>query len=333
MEEVDVLKGNFGYIPDPPDDRDALAGAFLSSDTGTADIILAQPNTNIKNQNGYPSCVGQALARLVEYANYKEDKPGDASGRYIYARAKQVDGYPNMQGTFFRVGLKILQTLGTPPEEMWAEKHGIPYADYAIAPPKKLDTAAAHHRIKGYFRLESPGQVKQYLAEERLPVLLGVNLTAPEWDYPAMDTHPKHNKYPIISDGDGKRYGHAILVVGVLDDIGYLLENSFDKRWGYNGRAILPFDYAGIQLGGMYAVYDLPNNWQDINNDYLVDMKIMKDWLKGVYKAFGWNWDSEAWSAARQQALQYNPEGEGFNFAQAVKAEIMKDIIAKLNDM
>jgi 2-keto-3-deoxy-galactonokinase len=39
----------------------------------------------------------------------------DFDGKWIYDRCKEMDGMPNMAGTYFRMGLKILKDKGAKP--------------------------------------------------------------------------------------------------------------------------------------------------------------------------------------------------------------------------
>lgn len=312
---MDITKiKNFGYIPDKEDTRDALAGAFLVGLEIKGDIILPNASTPVHNQGMYPSCVGQSVARIVEYANDAEGMSVANSGRFIYAHAKQIDGIPKVQGTYFRTGLKVLREIGDAPVADWPEVAGVSYAKYITKPSASADKAAPPYRISGYFRLEDTNQMKEYLLTESIPFVMGAKVTMDTWSYHAVAKSPKYKNIPIIQVGSGKEYGHAMALVGICEK-GYVIENSWGEEWGFRGRAIIPFDYPGTFGGGFYAVYDLPNDWQDINDNYKTDMEMLRKWLVGYYKFRGWKFDAEAWSAARQEALKADPEKEGFDFA------------------
>ena len=62
----------------------------------------------IKNQGTKPTCVGQTCATLKEYLEQKEQNNIEFDGEWIYKKCKEIDNAPDIQGTFFRAGLKVL---------------------------------------------------------------------------------------------------------------------------------------------------------------------------------------------------------------------------------
>ena len=256
------------------DSRDYLAGDFLPVEVLTStvpDEYELERLPKYKNQNGFPSCIAQTLATWIDYANRKEGVDSFASGRYIFAYCKALDGFPGLEGTFTRVALGVGIDTGTVENESYPERHDIPYAKYIELPPSDLKQWASKYKIKSYVTFEDDNQIKQYIVNEQLPVFIGINSNSTGWGYSVVE-----NNNFILQEPTGSRTGHQVLCTGWNAD-GWIFENWWGKDWGDDGRAICPYNYSGL-WANKFIPYDLPNYHKEINNMWRQIDVIKAEW-------------------------------------------------------
>jgi len=280
MDEVSDLGLKTGLILAPPDPRDALAGDFMSVETLSASVddieeYELERLPKYPYQNGFPSCVAQTMATWIAYANRKEGVADFMTGRYLYAHCKAIDGYPALEGTFTKTGLKVAIEIGTVIDELYPEKHDITYEEYIELPPESLKNDASPYRMKSYVGFENDTQIKQQIVMNQLPVIVGINSNNTGWGNAVV----KVNNY-VLQEPTGGRYGHQVLVTGWNKD-GWIFENWWGKSWGNDGRATVPYDYSGI-WNRMYVPCDLPNYWKEINDMWnkLATIEAAWKWLE-----------------------------------------------------
>lgn len=252
-----------GIYPDSVDERDAISAAFIGVVKLPAEFRLKDPGTPIKFQGSFPSCGGQAGGGLKEYQETKETgKIHHFSARSVYAKCKEIDGYPNLQGTFTRIVCKVLTNWGIEFEKDYPEKHDIPYNEY-IKPVKLRD----EFRTKGYVRIRMNPvnfeDVKQFIYQQRTPVLIAITGDTKGWNTAAVK---KNNYYVMPPDDTGRNWGHLMFVVGWQKDGSLILRNSWAKNWGDKGYCYLPIGYTHLQ--DAWGLMDLPNDWQEVNEKF-----------------------------------------------------------------
>lgn len=247
-----------GLIPQPTDSRDALYGAF--------EVLGAFPDeyelprlSFYRNQGKQNSCVAQAVARIMDYANALENDSSKVSAQYGFAYCKAEDGQPTLQGTFFKTGLDVGTKTGF--SKTWEDNPNQDYITYIRKPSEAADASAPPFRFAGYVQLSTPEQIKDYITKYKLPVMTGINSNNTGWS----NTVVKNNNF-TLKEPTGDRVGHAVVIVG-WNDKGWIIENSWGSTWADTARATVPYDYSGLQSYG-YATYDLPNGWQTQNQDY-----------------------------------------------------------------
>lgn len=256
-----IIPENPGAIPPEPDTRDALYGAFETTDVFAEEFELPRLG-NIHNQADKPSCVGETGSRIVEYANRKEGYNVSNSGRYLYGWAKQTDGLPNFEGTTVKEVLKYLINKGCSPLTVWPDDVSLSYAEYIKKPSPEADNKAIPYKIKGYVALTTPAEIKDYITKYELPVFMGVNGNNTAWGGAVVTSANNYTfQRPI-----GSLVGHLVTCVG-WNSRGWRIENSWTEYWADGGRATIPYDFPTLQQVA-YGIYDLPTNWPDINNNY-----------------------------------------------------------------
>lgn len=153
------------------------------------------------NQGESPKCVGYGLAGWREYYRWKYDgimEQIDPSP--IYDRAKQIDNYPNEDGTSLEAGLQAAQDLG-------------------------IMSAVAQESIR---EVTTAFDVKQAL--HRYGVVLAAFQATDEWSNPDAGGWMK--------PGGQKLGGHCVLLCGYSDvevPNYFALQNSWGEEIGWRG--------------------------------------------------------------------------------------------------
>ena len=126
--------GTTGLVPSPPDARDYALSSISPDIVRYPEEYLPPFDLTISNQLILPSCVGHACATVKQEKELREKNPITFDGNWIYFACKNIDGYPDMPGTFFRVGLKVLKNIGAMPMDRNTE-----YERYRIETYARVD--------------------------------------------------------------------------------------------------------------------------------------------------------------------------------------------------
>ncbi len=230
---------NWGMLPSPPDERDWPLSRIAVPVALPRSVRLDSLIYRIKDQGQCGTCVGKAVSSATE-TGYKQKKklPKEGlSSLFIYARAKQEDGIPDVQGTYPRVALKIAQKEGTVPESIF------PYVllrDCNKPPiPSESIQAHAEYKIKAYARLWTLEEIKQALASGKI-VVGGILVTNSFVDWNGQNT---------ISVPEGIILGaHAVVFCGYDDERKAIRGvNSWGLQWGDKGFFWLSYDFFSWQ--------------------------------------------------------------------------------------
>lgn len=229
----------WGFIPSPPDARDYTVSQVSRAIDLPPSIRLDNTMVEVLDQGQCGACLGKALGSILSAGHAQR-----LSSLYIYTRAKQEDGIPHEEGTYPRVGLKIVSSEGACPDEM------LPYSKLSqcltfprITPFMK--NAAWHFRIQSYARLWGLRDIKRALANNQL-VLGGMMVT---------DSFNDWDGKGIIPPAEPPIYGgHAIVICGYDDNIKALRGlNSWSKGWGDEGFFWISYDFISQNLQGIPA--------------------------------------------------------------------------------
>ena len=217
-----------GFLPSPPDPRDHPLELYVPRSAqrqvqreAPGTYIPWTPTMPVLDQGESPKCVAYsaALASTIdERRDAHRTRLFDADEGY--ARCKERDGIPDIDGTYPRVMLDVKRERG-------------------------MLTLNTHrpHAIAAYARLQS---IEEILTATFLygSVVLG-SVWYEEWfDVPANKTLP---------EGTFDAGGHAYLVVGWSNyKRAFLIQNSWGPAWGYRigstyGRAWLPWAHINFE--------------------------------------------------------------------------------------
>jgi len=115
-KKISVPEGFKGdLIPSPKDDRDYALSSVSPIIQRYPEVCPAPFDSTISNQGNIPSCVGHSLSGIKQYLELKEKISKDFDGDWLYYECKKIDGYPDLRGTYLRVGLEVLRKTGVKP--------------------------------------------------------------------------------------------------------------------------------------------------------------------------------------------------------------------------
>jgi hypothetical protein len=153
-----------GLIDDPVDYRDVPLSSVLGEEKVELPEEYKLPyKLTITDQGRTPHCVGHTLATIKEFFEKKEGNNITFDPAWLYNEAKKIDGIPDLKGTTFRAGLKVLLKKGAKPIESGAGE------------PERF-------RIGGYANLDdiSPEGLKRAIYEKG-PILIGFHGSNNGW--------------------------------------------------------------------------------------------------------------------------------------------------------
>jgi len=241
--------GPFGYRPDPPKEtgeradfnfKTQLQPKLASVHSGDVDL---RKHTTSSSQYRAGSCAGNATADSIEVLNSIEGRPHrELSRMFVYTLARNfmdedMDGRSDInrdEGTYLRLCFEVLSKFGICEESLWPyelDAFGKPKNLYKL-PSLKAMRRATGHKIHSYYRIDERGsdRLDAILAALRAnhPVVFG---TLVDKDFTRMrDIGPVDHPDESLTVG-----GHAMIVVGYLTGLGFIVKNSWGERWGEDG--------------------------------------------------------------------------------------------------
>ena len=249
---------NLGCKLSPVDLRDykICAGAQLPES-----FELDFSDIKVKNQGSVSSCVAHAMTTILEYHAHSNCQ---LSTNFIYGIRKALYNQQG-KGMSLRDACKIVANYGDPllvdcPGNTEVSK--VYEIAESVMTNKEIMNTASTFRIKSYFSCNTIDEIKTALINYG-PVLIGV-----KWfkDYKVVNG--------VLTGGNSESSGcHALVCYGYTPE-GLLIQNSWGKHWGNEGRFILPYS---IKVHEARGIVDLAND------EYLPPKKPNKA-LDSLYK-------------------------------------------------
>lgn len=271
---IDFTQYKLSAIKSPIDNRDYVSTAVIPIDSILPPKLSHKASTDIVlDQGPYGICVGCSGAGLK---NKQEQKSGTLpiggfSPVYLYTLCKQIDGIPNIWGTYPRTSLQVLIKDGILPYDdmpisvidgLGGKLPEITPAQIAKATPYKI---ASYAQVP----LSNLLAVKQALVNGPVKFALGVA---------NQFFNPEQGRF--IAPPSGTLYGgHDVLLVGYDDDMMYTyadgrtekgfleLQNSWGKHWGNGGYAYVPYsalDWKWPVSNGIEFIWEM---WSAVDFD------------------------------------------------------------------
>ena len=255
-----------GYLPDPISTKDLNGNARVGSHVDTVrgsqyterdfedlkvgftaihqgDVDLS-PHCRETNQFQLQACAGNATTVALEMINSIEGKPHvDLSRLFTYSMSRMLqDDDQNGQndldkdaGTYIRLCFDVLSRFGVCRETTW------PYeTDKVFTSPSLLaQQEATGHHVKGYYRIRTDGQdrINDILTALRAnhPIVFGTKID--------QAFTQLANEGPVDKPKGSTIGGHAMIIVGYISGKGFLIKNSWSKKWGSGGFCFMTPEY------------------------------------------------------------------------------------------
>ncbi len=271
----ELLNISLGGVRSEPDYRDIPMSAVLGAPSGLPQKFQANnAQLPIWNQRKIGACVGHASGKKKQNQELDETNSIVAiNPRFIYALAKSMDGLIG-EGTYYRLGMKVLQKFGAPPEipgyENDTNLSHAKYIDLKKIPQEAYDLAkkyaiASYAMVGSYLQI-SEEQLMQAISTGN-GALLGVSVGKEWWtnkqgvpSWNEADLLPLRPPAAIVS-------GHAIFPDGyeVVGDsrLKVFFINSWSDQWARVGRGWFWYDEYKPFLVEAWSAVDLPNNYLD----------------------------------------------------------------------
>jgi len=241
---MDITTFEGSLVPSPKDPNDILTSEISPEILRYPEEVLPPFDLTVLDQNGYPACVGFSCAVIKQYNEFREKITKTFDGKWIYDECKKIDGMPDVKGTYFRAGMKVLQKMGAKPIDSSDP------SPYKIGVYAQVDDTAFETLKKNIFLYGT--------------VLAGFTGSNAGWSS-ANIRAPKAGE---------KLWGHAVAIVGYTKDK-LIIQNSWgadhgDKGMFYTFANYLPFE-AWVVNCDIPTITDTITGW--VANKYISSYK------------------------------------------------------------
>lgn len=234
-----------GVQPSPIDDRDFIAA------TVAIDVFPKEyesPETDILNQSNIGSCAAHSCVAALEHGEMiLKQNYHDFSRGYIYGNRLATDFQG--EGMVVRQALKQLNHCGDVLYADFPYNKKYPEVKALIEKNKdELAEKASKYKIKEYFRCTTTSNIKQCVMDNG-----AVIICVPVYSDFGRDLHnTKTNELEGY---------HAMAIVGWTSDDKWIVQNSWGKSWGYDGKLLMDFDYPVNEYWGIKVNADTDDNY------------------------------------------------------------------------
>lgn len=252
-----------GAVRDPEDKRDILFSSILppTAVEYPRKLDLRKDIWFKAFKQKYGSCVGGSGRYIIQY--YREkwyDERKLRSDRFIYGISKSLDGHPESEGTWPRICLMGMTSIGAPELERW-EQNNPPsptHGEFVKSPPQEIREEAIQGLLDGGIARVIGYQELKRALNEWGPVMVSLRVLG------TYDDEPDDGKIQP-SDGSGARGNHENIAVGYDDDAyngqgAVLVLNQWGTGWADSGYAWIPMNYdpsMNFPLFDMWGITDL----------------------------------------------------------------------------
>lgn len=242
-------------VRDSVDLRDWQFSERAPSVHAVGDVDMRRWCSPVSDQLGLDSCVANACADSLELCNGLRGLPAVPVSRLqIYFNARVVMNPNKMidDGVSIRAAFKAMALYGVCPESEW------PYDPSLVnsRPCQKAARIALRNRLRAYLRIMGEDPLDQVLKALRcwMPVVFALPITSQIMNPSAIVVPP--------TPGEATYGAHSMVAVGSVQD-GIVVRNSWGKRWGDGGYAIL--DRRWFSDNWTYDMW-VPSGWTEMKD-------------------------------------------------------------------
>ena len=234
-------KRTLDAFPDRIDLRDWPYQPTLLALPDTVDNSAEVPI--ILDQGSEGACTGFALSATINLLLTRRGVKRIASPRMLYEMARCHDEWPGEKysGSSARGAMKGWAGHGVCERKLWPDTlEGRGHFDAAIGKAALATPCGAYYRIKHT-------EVRDvHAALNETGAVYCTLMVHDGWDEPGrikvnVSAGDRSHKLPVIERKGRAESGHAIALVGYTSE-GFIVQNSWGKKWGSNGFALLPYE-------------------------------------------------------------------------------------------
>ena len=210
--------------------------------TNIPETYIIDPQPEIKNQGLKSTCVPHALSSIFEF-HYSKQHTNKVRFSTEFLYGYRLDSYYQKEGMRLRDALNTALTVGDVPEDVCPGNNSLSKAKKNVTSNiDSLVQAASKHKISAYFRCRSNDEIKSAIITTG-PVITIMSL------YKGATLSQDIYKWDKSSSITGQ---HCILIIGWNKD-GWIIQNSWGRLYGGDGRFILPYAFP---LGEKWGTID-----------------------------------------------------------------------------
>ena len=257
-----------GAILSPLDVRDYKVACAVSAEEFPEEFELQMPE--VKNQGSVGACVAHSITTTIEYFSRAQgDDHREMSVGFIYGNRSTSTHIG--RGMIVRDALEAARKYGDVVKTLFPYNKEVPdiiemFNDNFIT----LSPDAYANRITSYYRIYNENEIKASLMEH------GPVIFAMEW---YSDIKIKNGIMNTKQETSPKNGHHCMIIYGWNKD-GWLIQNSWGKYWGDNGRAIIPYNIKFNELWGIIDEYSENLKKEELNKLYTSNAKLEEQVLK-----------------------------------------------------
>jgi hypothetical protein len=200
----------------------------------------------ILDQGTEGACTGFALAAVINYLLHQRRTMRRVSPRMLYELARRYDEWPGekYEGSSARGAMKGWERHGVCTRDLWPDNlHGPQHFNQARAGQAIFTPGGTYYRVN--FR-----QVRDlHAAIHEVGIVYVTLMVHAGWECPGPKTVTIKSgvgskstiTLPVIQRKGNADGGHAVALVGYTSQ-GFVVQNSWGRRWGKNGFALLPYE-------------------------------------------------------------------------------------------